>query len=1005
MLFAFRKIMAVLILFLSCTPMAAAELDRAFADPPQEARPRVWWLWLHANTSRSRITYDLEEMKKKGIGGFLQWDPGPGPSRYGTRADELPTTPAWMSPEWRDALRHALSEADRLGLEGAIALMPGANCGGPWIAPGLSAQKLVFGFTNVTGPRQFSEALALPDGVPRDADGKPIFYQDIAVFAGELFRVGHGGPGSEVAQLYPTTDLENLDIGSPWTDVTGRMDAGGRLDWEVPPGMSRILRIGYTATGQHPDYFRPEGTGLYADHMNAQAIELNFRTMLKELFGTGSIPSSLKYVHCDSYEISGANWTPGLLDEFRRRRGYDPTPFLPTLAGGFVKSRALTRRFQADLDRTRADCFAEYHYQRLYDLAHSLGLKFHSESAGPRVIALDSLEALGRNDYPMGEFWLEADTHRVTEEERFYVKMSATAAHVYGKRYAAMEAFTSIGGHWEEDPWRLKPSGDQAFLEGANRFYLHTFTHSPERFGKPGIEYFAGTHLNPNLTWWEQSRVWFDYLARCQLLLSEGLFVADVLYFYGDQIPAYVPARHTDPSLGLGYDYDVANGEVIRTRLSAKDGRLCLPDGMSYRILAMPEKKPVSPETMRKIEELVKNGATVVGPAPTEAPGLANYPASEEEVKAIARRLWNGVDGKTVTENRYSRGRVIWGRTLREVLAASGVGPDFSFSGAPEAKFDAIHRRTEDADIYFVVNKQNRWETMDCTFRVTGRAPELWDPATGEHTQQTLYRTMRGNTVMPVRLAPHGSIFVVFRGASTGNHAVRLARQEGETAGAELIANPEGGMRLRTREAGRYTVRDAAGRMAVVNMEAPAGPYVIETGWTVHFAPGWGAPEQAAFPRLVSWTERAEDGIKYYSGAATYKTVFDAPRNLLADGQYLELDLGEVANLAEVRWNGQDLGVLWKPPFRVEVTGLVKERGNLLEVKVVNLWVNRLIGDEKLSEDQRFTHTNMHKFRADSPLRPSGLLGPVRILAARQQPVKWPLENASARTASRRVAN
>jgi hypothetical protein len=977
----------------SLLPLAAADLATKFADPPQDARARVWWLWLHSTTSKSRITYDLEEMKKKGIGGFLQWDPGPGPSRYGTRADELPPSPMWMSPEWRDALRHALAEADRLGLEGAIALMAGANCSGPWMTPELSAQKVVWSAANVTGPRRFSEVLALPDGVPRGPDGRPLYYRDIAVFAAEPYRVGHGGVGSEVAQLYPTADLQNIEIGNPWTDVTRHMDASGRLTWDVPPGMYRILRIGHTATGQHPDYFRPEGTGLYADHMNPKAVEHNFRSMLQELFGAGPLPASLKYVHCDSYEISGANWTPSLLDEFRRRRGYDPTPFLPTLVSGNVKSRAITARFRADLDRTRADCFTEYHYQRLYDLAHSRGLKFHSESAGPGVIALDSLEALGRNDYPMGEFWLEAGTHRVTPEERFYVKMTATAAHVYGKRYAAMEAFTSIGGHWEEDPWRLKPSGDQAFLEGANRLYIHTFTHSPEQFGKPGIEYFAGTHLNPNNTWWEQSRAWFDYLARCQLLLSEGLFVADVLYFYGDQVPAYVQTKHVDPSLGAGYDYDVTNGEVIRTRMSVKDGRITLSDGMSYRILVMPEAKPVTPETLRKIEELVKAGATLVGPPPTQAPGLTNYPARDEEVKAIARRLWGALDGKKVTENRYGKGRVVWGRTLREVLASSGVGPDFAFSGgAPDALLDAIHRRTDDADIYFVVNKRNRWESVECSFRASGRAPELWDPSTGERRAQLVYRPERARTALPLRLPPYGSVFVVFRGAPPPNHAVSVS------AGAELVAAPNGGMRLRAWEAGRYTVRDASGTVATVNVATAPPVQTIENEWTVRFAPGWGAPESATFPKLVSLTERPEDGIKYFSGAATYQNTFDLPKSLLAKESHLELDLGTVANLAEVRLNGRDLGVLWKPPFRVDVTGLVQERGNRLEVKVVNLWVNRMIGDEKLPEARRYTHANMHKFTAASPLLASGLLGPVRIVAARELDVKWPARGAATAT-------
>jgi hypothetical protein len=996
MLFGFMKTALVSAAIFTSLPMAAADLGAAFADPPQEARPRVWWLWLHANTSNSRITYDLEQMKEKGIGGFLQWDPGPGPSRYGTRAVDLPPSPGWMSPEYRAAMRHTFAEADRLGLEAAIALMPGANCGGPWITPELSAQKLVIGVTNIIGPRRISEVLPLPDGVPRGADGKPVYYKDIAVFAAEPFRVGHGRSGAEVAQVFPTVDLEKIEIGDPWVDITKHMDASGRLTWDVPAGAYRILRIGHSTTGQKADYSNPKAPGFYADHMNAKAIEYNFNTMLKELFGDGPLPSSLKYVHCDSYEIYGSNWTPNLLDEFRRRRRYDPWPFLPTLDGGSIRSRAITARFRNDLDRTRADCFAEYHYQRLLDLAHSRGLNFHSESAGPRVIALDALEALGRNDYPMGEFWLESETHRVTREERFYVNMSATAAHVYGKRYVAAEAFTNIGAHWEEDPWRLKPAGDQAFLDGANRLYIHTFTHSPEKFGKPGIEYFAGTHINPNLTWWDQSRAWFDYLARCQLLLSEGLFVADVLYFYGDQTPAYVQTKHVDPSLGDGYDYDVANGEVIRTRLSVKDGRLTLPDGMSYRILVMPEGKPVAPATMRKIEELVKAGATVLGPPPTEAPGLTNYPASDEEVKTIARRIWGAADGRKITENRYGKGRAIWGRTLRQVLQSSGVGPDFSFSGgAPDARFETIHRRSADADVYFVVNKLNRWDSLDCAFRVSGRAPELWDPATGERRPQLLYRAERGRTIVPMRLAPHGSVFVVFKNAAPANHAVALVRQGGSAADAELVAALGGGMRLRACGPGRYTVRDAAGRVASVDVPAPAKAHVIENPWTVRFAPGWGAPDSAVFPKLVSWTDRAEDGIKYFSGAAVYESTFDVPKGLLDTGQHLELDLGAVANLAEVGLNGKPLGVLWKPPFRVDVTGLVRESGNHLQVKVVNLWVNRMIGDERHPEVPRYTHANMYKFTKDSPLRTSGLLGPVRIEAARELDVRWPARGAS----------
>jgi len=942
----------------SVLPLCAGMSDD-FQNPPLEARPRVYWLWLHTHLSKDRITYDLEQMKKTGIGGLLHWDPGPGPSRYGTRAEPLPAGPGWMSPEWREHLLHTFKEADRLGLEVSLALTPGANCGGPWVKPEASAQKVVWGVTNVIGPKRIDEVLPLPDGVPRGPDGKPLHYRDLGVFAAEPYRVGHTRSTPEISQIFPVSDLDNIAIGDPWTNITDRMDSSGRLTWDVPPGVYRIMRVGYTTTGQFADYFHGADNGYYADHMRRESVELSFNTMLDKLFGSGPLPRSLKYVHCDSYEVYGSDWTPAVLDEFRRRRGYDPTPFLPTLEGSNIRSRAITARFRADLDRTRSELFTEHHYQRLLDMAHSRGIGFHSESGGPRVIALDALAALGRNDIPMGEFWLEARTHRVTEDERMYVKGAASAAHIYGKRYAAMEAFTSVGRHWEEDPWSLKASADLAFLNGANRLFIHTFTNSPGEFGKPGIEYFAGTHFNPNLTWWRHARAWTDYLARCQMLLSEGLFVADVLYYYGDQPPAYVPRRHLDPSLGRGYDYDVVNAEVLLNRVSVRDGRLVLPDGMSYRVLVLPERKSMQPEVLRKIGELVKAGATVVGPPPTQASGLEGYPARDAEVRALATQIWP---------------RVIQGRTLRDVLAEAGVAPDFETS----APFETIHRRTAEAEIYYVVNRSAQRHQADCTFRTAGKAPELWEPDTGARRPQAVWRAEHGRTTLPLNLPPRGSVFVVFRGAPPAVHAV--------SADTEVLAAVAGGVTVRAWRAGEYTVRGSGGQTARIRMEAPPEPSAIAGPWTVRFAPEWGGPAESRFDTLVSWTERQEDGIRYYSGTATYETTFDAPEGW----DETALDLGGVANLARVKLNGTDLGVLWKPPFHVADIGkLLRPRGNRLEIEVTNLWGNRMIGDQLLPEGKRYTRTNMYRFTAQSPLQLSGLLGPVRLVAARLRTARW----------------
>ncbi|HWQ52494.1 MAG TPA: glycosyl hydrolase [Bryobacteraceae bacterium] len=995
-----RKSLLLAAAWLCATAASPADLADAFRDPPQEARPRVFWTWLHA-FDKDRITFELEEMKKKGIGGFLHWESGPGPSRYGTRAETYPHGPAWMSPEWRGFLLHVLKEADRLDLEASLALTPGANCGGPWITPELSAQKLVFSSTAVTGPVRFSEVLPLPD-VPLGKDGKPLCYRDIAVFAGEPFRPGHSRYLVEGAQLYPVSDPSNVPLGNPWVDVTDKMDASGKLTWDVPPGYNRILRMGYSTTAQPADYFQGKDGGYYADHMRADSVELNFKTMLSELFGDGPLPRSLKYVHCDSYEVYGSDWTPKLLDEFRRRRGYDPMRFLPTLEGGNVDTRAITARFRADLNKTRSDCFADHHYQLLSDLTHARGIGFHSESAGPRVNPIDGLKVYGRNDIPMGEFWLEADTHRVTEDERFYVKMAASAAHIYGKRFTAAEAFTSLGRHWEEDPWSLKRAGDQAFLEGVNRVFIHTFSHSPEKFGKPGIEYFAGTHFSPNNTWWDQARAWTDYLARCQYLLSQGHFVADVLYYYGDQVPGFVVRKHVDPSLGAGYDYDVTNAEVILGRMSVRDGRIVLPDGMSYRVLVLPDWKSTQLDVLRKIGELVKAGATVVGGPPSESSGLEGYPGRDAEVVALASEIWGRADGKAVKENRYGQGRVIWGKPLREVLADAGVAPDFEVvSAAPDASLDAIHRDTRDAGIYFVVNKSDRWEEAECAFRTAARAPELWDPATGERRPQPIFRAASGRTIVPLRLAPRGSIFVVFRGKPDASAAASIAKDGAKLfpakphladaqPAAEVTGSTANSVALRVWKPGRYTLRDAQGRSASVPASAPPAPSVIAGPWTVRFQEGRGAPASAAFPTLVSWTTRPEPGIKYFSGTATYETTFDAPAGCMEEGIHSVLNLGEVANLAEVRLNGQDLGVLWKLPFRVADIGkLLRPKGNRLEIRVTNLWVNRLIGDEVQSAAPRITNTNMFKFTANSPLRTSGLLGPVRIEAARDLTATW----------------
>jgi hypothetical protein len=388
-------------------------------------------------------------------------------------------------------------------------------------------------------------------------------------------------------------------------------------------------------------------------------------------------------------------------------------------------------------------------------------------------------------------------------------------------------------------------------------------------------------------------------------------------------VPNFTQLKKSDPAKILpGYDYDVVTEEVLLTRMTVKDGRLVLPDGMSYRVLALPNRGSISLPVLRKVREFVAAGATVVGPAPTAASGLHDFAARDAEVKQLAAELWGG-------------GRVIADRGVRDVLQAKGVLPDFEFTGAaPDANLDAIHRSADGAEIYFVANRLNRPERVSATFRVIGRAPELWNAVTGERRFADTYELRDGRTTLPLEFTPCGSWFVVFRAPVSAHPAT----------GRENVA--------------RYSPRTE-----------------LSGAWTVRFDPKWGGPGEVEFAALTSWPTRSEPGIKFYSGTAVYTKTFDQP----AGAARCFLDLGNVREVAEVRVNGKSCGIVWAPPFRVEITDAVKPTGNRLEIDVVNFWPNRVIGDAALPPERRLTKTNVLELKATTPLVESGLLGPVRL--------------------------
>ena len=737
----------------------------------------------------------------------------------------------------------------------------------------------------------------------------------------------------------PAQPGEEETAGNAVLDLTAKLGTNGVLQWEVPAGDWQVMRFGCTVGDHAYVSTSSEGWGGHAvDALDRPAFQRYWDAVVEPLLEDAKpfAGRALKYLHTDSWEVEAINWTPSLPDEFRRRRGYDLRPFLPVLAGHIVDSRLASDRFLNDFRRTIGDLVADNHYGLFIAGAHRHGLQIHPESGGPHAVPIDAQQCLGANDAPMSEFWAWSWRHRIGDTNRFFMKQPASAAHTYGHPLALGEGFTDIGPHWQERIWEnLKPSFDKALCEGLNLLVWHAFVCSPQEMGVPGQQYFAGTHFNPNTTWWPQSGAFLGYIDRCQALLQRGLFAADVCYYYGDQVPNFAQIKASDPAhIMPGYEYDVITADAVISRLAVKGGRLVLPDGMSYRVLVLPNRPAISLPVLRKVRELALAGATIIGQKPVAATSLQDYPRCDAEVRQIADELWD-------------QGKVLAGKSAREVLLARGIKPDFEAvctEKAPKTvEMDFIHRTAAGEDIYFVANRSPEAARMLCTFRAAGKAPELWDPVSGQHHFATAYHEVEGRVQMPLDFAPCGSWFVVFREPATSHAAHAEANNpvfepRGELAGA----------------------------------------------WTVKFDPKWGGPASTQFERLESWTRSATAGIKYYSGKATYTKTFDLPGASAKAGERTWLDLGDVRELAEVRLNGKDLGVVWTPPFRVDITDVAKPAGNVLEVTVVNFWPNRIIGDQSLPSEQRFTRTNVRKLTKETALMESGLLGPVQLLRARE---------------------
>ncbi len=935
---------------------AQPSLEEGFRQPPPSAGIRCWWWWLNGNVTAEAITRDLEAMQAMGFSGACIFDAG-GAEQRGN--DQVPPGPMFGSPPWRALFRHAVGEADRLGLILSLNIQSGWNLGGPDVTPEEATKHLTWSERLVTAADPSPVDLA----PPKARDG---FYRDIAVLAYPQRPPAGGDPRRPVRNLAQKAVFTELGGSAPDTrflledeperpgdvearrdeviDLTAHLGADGRLAWRPEQGSWVVLRFGYTCSGAHVSTSSGAWQGRVVDHLSAPIFrrywDRHVEPLLREI--GPQCGRTLKYLQTDSWELGGVNWTDDFAAEFRTRRGYDPTPLLPVIAGKIIDSRDLGTRFLADFRKTISECVADRHYGTFAALARERGLGLQPESAGPHAGPFDGLKNYGHNEIMMSEFWVPSP-HRPEPEQRFFVKQAASAAQLYNKLLVGAESFTSIGPHWNDTLWSSqKPSFDHEVCSGLNLVLLHTFTCSPASMGLPGQEYFAGTHFNPQVTWWPLAEAPIRYFNRSQWLLQRGRVVTDVLYYYGDHVPNIARLKEADPARVLpGFDFDWLNEDVLVGPLAVRDGRLTLPHGPSFRLLVLPDHQVLSLAALRKVHALVHAGATVLGPKTQRLVTLMDYPACEDERQRLADELWGPADAPA-GERRVGAGRVLWGRAARDVLLGDGLAPDFEPRAAsPGADFNYIHREFDGVDLYFLCNQSARPARLDAWFRIAARQPELWDPLTGQATPARAFAQEAGRTKVPLDFEPYGSIFVLFRTPIPSD-------RQGTRARNTLLTTP--------------------------------GP-TLDGPWQVEFDPAWGAPARVAFDRLVSWTERPEPGVKAYSGRATYRREFQAAAP--PPGTRLLLDLGDLQDvgLARVTVNGRDCGIAWTPPFRVDITDAVRTGPNTLAVEVANSWRNRLVADRLLPVEQRLTRTNIRARPDWTPLA-AGLLGPVTLVTS-----------------------
>ena len=709
-------------------------------------------------------------------------------------------------------------------------------------------------------------------------------------------------------------------------DVSQYMTADGTLTWDVPEGEWIIMRTGMAPTGVVNGPASKEGQGLEADKMSKEHIAAHFDAFLGEIIRR--IPAedrkTWKVIVQDSYETGGQNFTDDFLVEFAERYGYDPVPFLPVFKGHTIGSPDLSDRFLWDIRRLIADKVAYDYVGGLREVGHKHGLTTWLENYGHWGFPGEFLQYGGQSDEIGGEFWSEGDLGNIEN------RAASSCAHIYGKQKVSAESFTCALNAYSRYPSKMKKRGDWSFTEGINNTLLHVYIQQAHEDRYPGVDTWFGNEFNRKNTWFDHMDLFTTYLKRCNFMLQQGLNVADVAYFIGEDAPKMTGVR--DPEIPIGHTYDYINGEVIVRDLAVKNGRLTLPHGTSYRVLVLPKLETMRPEVLQKIEKLVSEGAVILGPPPSKSPSMQNYPEADSRIKALTDKMWGDL---SVKQRTYGKGTIFTDMTMQEVFDALKIVPDCKF--ADEDPMLYIHRTVSGKEIYFISNQSENKISIKPEFRVSGMIPELWDATTGEIRELPVFEQKGEITAVPIKLDVLESAFIVFRKKGTS------------TASKDVSNYPD-----------------------------PSNIIAITSPWTVRFESDEikrGPSEEVVFTELQDWSKHSDSRIKYFSGSATYST--DATIDKINGKVYLEL--GQLSATAKISVNGEYAGGAWTPPYRLDITKQAKEGLNKIEVEVRNTWVNPLIGDYQLPETERKVYSQSNRATTDEQLQESGLLGPVTI--------------------------